>query len=290
VDQIIIFPDFDLAGRTTDNVCYFDNITFSEQAPVSNEPNAPMDFEIGGYGADWTWIVAENGTNPDLEIIDNPVSGGINTTATVAQFTALQTGQQWALFYSDDIGQFAFDATNAIVKIMVNKPVISNVGVKFEGASGNMELLVPNTLTNEWEELTFDFSDQIGTTYNRVVIIPDFAARTQDNIMYVDNLTFNSSTTNIEDNLVPDYFALKQNYPNPFNPSTTISFSLEHTEHVTLKVYNIAGQEVATLLDGRSISGDHSVQFNADEFAAGTYLYSLTVGQQSSVKKMVLIK
>ncbi|MBC8192204.1 MAG: hypothetical protein H8E18_07480, partial [FCB group bacterium] len=50
--------------------------------------NAPVDFEVGGNGADWTWIVAEDGTNPALEIIANPVSGGINTTATVAQFTA----------------------------------------------------------------------------------------------------------------------------------------------------------------------------------------------------------
>ena len=58
--------------------------------------NAPIDFETGGYGADWTWTVFENDDNPALEIVANPDMSGENTSATVAKFTARQTGQPWA--------------------------------------------------------------------------------------------------------------------------------------------------------------------------------------------------
>jgi len=58
--------------------------------------NGPVDFESGGFGADWTWTVFENDTNPALEIIDNPDPSGINTSSTVAQFTALQAGMPFA--------------------------------------------------------------------------------------------------------------------------------------------------------------------------------------------------
>ena len=77
------------------------------------------DFESGGNGASWTWIMDSNDDNPPLEFIANPVSGGINTTATVAKFTARVTGQPWALTYTDDIEEFEFDATNTTIKIMV---------------------------------------------------------------------------------------------------------------------------------------------------------------------------
>jgi len=147
-----------------------------------------VNFEPGGVGAGWTWVVTENGTNPPLEFVANPVMGGINTSATVAKFTAKAGGNPWALTFTDDNGEFTFDATNKIVKIMVYKSRISNVGVKFEGATGAIELLVPNTLINQWQELTFDFTGSIGKKYNRLVVIPDFLARTTDQIVYFDNI------------------------------------------------------------------------------------------------------
>jgi len=149
-----------------------------------------IDFEPAGVGAGWDWTVAENADNPPLEFIANPVSSGINTSATVAKFTARVTGQPWALCFTDDDGEFTFDATNSTVTIMVYKTVISDVGFKVEGLSGNHQIIISNTVTNQWEELTFDFATQIGNTYSRLVIIPDFdmAGRTQENIIYFDNI------------------------------------------------------------------------------------------------------
>lgn len=155
---------------------------------VFAQPTHTIDFEPSGVGANWVWIVAENADNPPLEFVANPVSGGINTSATVAKFTARQAGNPWALVFTDGDGQFTFDATNSIVKIMVYKSVISPVHFKVEGSSPPIELNSTNTVTNQWEEITFNFSAGIGNTYNRIVIIPDFLARSQDNIIYIDNI------------------------------------------------------------------------------------------------------
>ncbi len=141
--------------------------------------NAPVDFETGGYGADWTWTVFENDTNPAVEIIPNPDPSGGNTSSTVAQFTALQTGQPWAgteTLHGADIGTFDLDETNCTIKIMVWKPVISDVGIKLVKPDGWAlpEIKVANTVTNQWEELTFNFFTQIENGYDQIVVFPDF--------------------------------------------------------------------------------------------------------------------
>ncbi len=89
---------------------------------------------------------------------------------------------------------------------------------------------------------------------------------------------------------IPTSFSLAQNYPNPFNPSTIIQFSLPHAGDVTLKIYNVLGEEVKTLVNEYREIGNHSVQFNANSLASGMYLYRLQVGSFVQTKKMILIK
>ncbi len=89
---------------------------------------------------------------------------------------------------------------------------------------------------------------------------------------------------------VPGTFALSQNYPNPFNPSTEISFAIPKSGFVTLKVYNVLGQEVATLMDGFKTAGNYNVVFNASNLASGVYFYRLSLGTQSISKKMLFLK
>jgi hypothetical protein len=94
---------------------------------------------------------------------------------------------------------------------------------------------------------------------------------------------------------VPLEFALQQNYPNPFNPSTKINFSLASDSKVTMKVFNILGQEVVTLVDGNLAAGEHEINFNASSLNSGVYLYQINAegadGKRfSSVKKMILSK
>ena len=88
---------------------------------------------------------------------------------------------------------------------------------------------------------------------------------------------------------VTDY-SLDQNYPNPFNPSTTINFSIPQNAHVTLKIFNVLGKEVGTLLDQEVPSGNHEVQFDATGIPSGVYFYTLTAGNFVESKKMMLMK
>ncbi|MDZ7267556.1 MAG: T9SS type A sorting domain-containing protein [candidate division KSB1 bacterium] len=89
---------------------------------------------------------------------------------------------------------------------------------------------------------------------------------------------------------MPQVYALAQNYPNPFNPSTVISFQLPVGSHVTLKVFDVNGREVATLVDGEMAAGNHTVTFAPHELAGGIYFYQLTAGKFSQTRKAVLIQ
>ncbi len=91
-------------------------------------------------------------------------------------------------------------------------------------------------------------------------------------------------------NTVPSQFVLEQNYPNPFNPATTIRFQLPSSGNVALKVYNVVGQEVATLVDEFRTAGSYEASFDASALSSGVYFYSLKTGNTSSVKKMMLLK
>ena len=88
----------------------------------------------------------------------------------------------------------------------------------------------------------------------------------------------------------PLEFKLDQNYPNPFNPSTTISYQIPSASYVTLKVYDILGKEVATLVNRQENMGEHSVIFNAKNLTSGIYFYKLQAGNYIAIKKLVLLK
>jgi hypothetical protein len=89
---------------------------------------------------------------------------------------------------------------------------------------------------------------------------------------------------------LPDAYRLEQNYPNPFNPTTTIRYSLPVSEHVKLSVYNLLGQQVATLVNETQEAGYKSISFDAGGLSSGMYTYRLSVGAFTWVKKLLLVK
>jgi len=100
-----------------------------------------------------------------------------------------------------------------------------------------------------------------------------------------------TSTTSVDDqiNNVTN-FSLEQNYPNPFNPSTKIKFIIPESGYTTIKVYNVLGAEVATLLNEVKLRGEYEISFDAAGLSSGTYFYSLESGNFREVKKMVILR
>lgn len=99
-----------------------------------------------------------------------------------------------------------------------------------------------------------------------------------------------TSVEQIENDLLPTEFRLEQNYPNPFNPSTTIQFAVPKASHVTIKIYDILGRQVATLVDEEYQAGHYKVMFEAGDLASGLYVYQIQAGDFRATKKLMLLK
>ena len=89
---------------------------------------------------------------------------------------------------------------------------------------------------------------------------------------------------------VPEAYTLNQNYPNPFNPVTRITYSIPENAKVSLKVFNLLGQEVATLVNQDQARGNYVALFEANRVATGVYFYRLDAGKFTETKKMLLLK
>jgi len=103
---------------------------------------------------------------------------------------------------------------------------------------------------------------------------------------------YSSIITGVNDNkeAIPKKFELSQNYPNPFNPTTRIEYSISSKQFVTLKVYDILGREVTTLVNEEKSAGSYEVTFNAGNLASGVYIYTIKAGAFYQTKKLILLK
>lgn len=105
-----------------------------------------------------------------------------------------------------------------------------------------------------------------------------------------DASDFPAITSVTEENKVPNTFIVNQNYPNPFNPTTLITFNLVEAVDVSVQIFDVLGNEISTLVDQKMSSGLHQIEFIANNLRSGTYLYRVQAGNNSEVKKMVLLK
>ncbi|KAA3661805.1 MAG: T9SS C-terminal target domain-containing protein, partial [Calditrichaeota bacterium] len=108
--------------------------------------------------------------------------------------------------------------------------------------------------------------------------------------LYVYTYSRTTTEVNRANVQIPANFELKQNYPNPFNPTTTFEFVLAESGIVTLKVYNVLGAEVATLVDGQKPVGRHAMTFEAADLTSGLYYYTMTAKNYKQTRKMLFIK
>ena len=151
---------------------------------------------------------------------------------------------------------------------------------------GNSAKLALGTLSAGQHTIVISGREAVASVMVDMILLstdPNFVPN--DNIVSALNKVANTEVQEI-----PDTYSLMQNYPNPFNPSTRIKFALPQSAHVILKVYDILGKEVASLIDDKMDAGYHDVEFNASDLASGMYIYRLTADHFVNTKKMLLIK
>ncbi len=240
-----------------------------------------IDFET--VGNNWTWNPFENGVNQagSFTVIANPNSSGINTSATCGKMVVNADGAPWAGVESKhgtDLGAFTFDATNSIIKIMVYKSVISNVGIKFSDPSGwsEGELKVPNTKINQWEELTFDFSARIGhQSCDQIVIFPDFSdPRTAGSTCYFDNIRFSNGSMQNDTEAPTEFTATLgsvtsgsvQLLLNATDNSGDVKYFVTYGA-TTVSVSGLSGVEKSFVITGLTPSTDYSFSVVAKDLS-----------------------
>lgn len=145
--------------------------------------------------------------------------------------------------------------------------VVSRIGESISGSSGNSSINVNSGVRS---------FDQVARATG--AIENTLSTETQA----VDNETLQS---------IPTEYKLYENYPNPFNPSTTIRFDIPEATTVSIDIYDIRGQRVAAVLNGKHVEpGSYEMNFDASRLSTGIYLYRITAGSYRSVKKMMLMK
>ena len=128
---------------------------------------------------------------------------------------------------------------------------------------------------------------QGNSALNSVTVTKNYA----QNIQTFFNTNFTNGVVSVEDenNLITD-FSLFQNYPNPFNPSTSIQYAVSNRQFVSLKIYDVLGKELATLVNEEKPAGNYEVNFNASSLSSGVYFYTLRAGSFVQTKKMLLVR
>ncbi|MBX7045813.1 MAG: T9SS type A sorting domain-containing protein [Ignavibacteria bacterium] len=230
--------------------------------------NASTVFRSTNFGTTWTTLTATGNTNTEAfwfndanngfiggTILQQTTNGGTTLTTNTGAGTGTYTG-----LVGTTAGNYWFARGTNIYST-------TNNGTSWTAAT---------TVTGTYNHMTISRS---GSPYI-------YAVRNNGGISkYGGSFTGVTPVTTVADN-----YSLSQNYPNPFNPTTNIKFAIPQSGFVTLKIYNMLGKEVATLVSSNLSKGSYSYDFNASNLASGVYFYKLETANFSEVKKMSLIK
>ena len=165
---------------------------------------------------------------------------------------------------------------------------VNNYGFDIERQVGSMQSTVGN-----WQKVGFvdgHGNSNSPKTYSFADINPAGGSKFSYRLKQIDNDGTYEYSDIVEVEFVPTEFALYQNYPNPFNPSTKIKYSIPQESIVTIKVFDILGEEVATLLNEKQEAGTYDVDFDGRNLGSGIYLYKMEAETFSQIKKMLIIK
>ena len=220
--------------------------------------------------------VLEKAAIPIIYDITIKIGSVIHDTVSDLEFTLTHNGIFDTLIYRVN-GNGGYNFTNTYLN--------DNLGISFDGESAPFTgLFLP------YNELSNFTSTSVAGEW--ILTITDHKSGDDGILQDWGLLISESSIVGVEEEkkIIPNSISLYQNYPNPFNPSTIISFSLPERSDVVLKIYDLIGKEISTLVNEELCEGKHEVNFDASRFSSGVYFYKLTAGDFIQTKKMILIK
>jgi len=285
------------------------HVTLQLSAPPDPPSNLTAQFIPDPLSVQLNWtdnssnedgfIIERESLGPEAFVIVDTVSANstqyLDSTVTYLTYT-------YRLTAFNEFGQSAYSDTSQVVvpvELTSFNASIKDAGVLLEWTTAteinNLGFEIQRNHSDEWE--TIGFVEGRGTTseitnYQFFNDLSDF--NFSEKLLYrLKQIDFNgvfSYSNTVEVDYQVENYSLAQNYPNPFNPSTLINFTLARSSFVTLKIYNILGNEVTTLVNKVIPGGNHEVKFDATGLSSGVYLYSLTAGDFVETKKMLLMK
>jgi hypothetical protein len=257
------------------------------------------EIDLNAVGTNLVKIIRRSGVATDLanqwnlqgstDSYDNIVSGGIPTVTAV--------NADGGLTSAGAIFTYGIKSTLYIQNPIANQNLAKGSATfrqKLAGVvGGNAGTLVWTVISSNSAIASAAIVG--GDTVKVVALNPGAAtitltAKDIDNSQISTSFSVNSTTGVEEVVALPTEFSLSQNYPNPFNPSTSIKFGLPTASNVSLKVYNILGEEVASLVNKAMPAGYNTVTFDASKLGTGVYIYRIQAGNFVQVKKMMLVK
>jgi hypothetical protein len=260
-----------------------DSLYFALSMPKDATPTVKWDFDANGR-----WYGSGN-----ANMVINAENGSFNTLRT---WDAADEVQQWL---EDNRGNASGDGmwdNSGDYRSAFGNPVFSKSDINLNtsaNAEGGYDIEMAIS-RNEKAGLTLDAGRDIGVIADYSAIGSSNAqATTFDQWSYEYVSLCDCPTTDVPEegeDPIARKFELQQNYPNPFNPTTNIQYSLPESQKVTLKVYNMLGREVATLVNQKQSAGTHTVTFDAKDLSSGVYFYRIKTENKQKVRKVLLVK
>jgi len=250
--------------------------------------------DVNGENVNGIWYVAK----PDYSImlINNQLIGhdGVSYNGNY------EPGEEVIQYFVDDYGRTlytfkndTYDSNNFTAEDFSN----NGVWPIYEEELGSVPSILDNSYFNEIDvfghkQLTYKGwplyyfgQDSMKRGYNKGISFP------APGVWPVAQTNIDIATgIELFDSEIPSDYSLNQNYPNPFNPSTTISYSLPFSRNVTLKIYDILGNEIVTIVNEMQNAGNYAVDFDASNLSSGLYIYKLSAGNFQQTKKLMLLK
>ena len=295
--KVIIFFDFGLGGATTATTYYWDDVAFGGDPPPRvtlpvTFDDAAVDYELNAFEGAEARLVADptDATNTVAEFV-RTAGAGVPAGVTVAD----RSGFAMPI-------PFAAGATTMSVRTW-SPTAGTTVRLKVEKAGDpttSVETEATTTVAGQWETLAFDFANEapgtaalnLASEYTKASIFFDFGREgaTTPTTYYWENLAFGEVSTSGEATDLAGGLRLLQSTPNPVSASATIRFSTPRAADVSVEVYTLLGQRVATLVEGTLPAGDHAVTLDVSDLASGTYVYRLRAGAASATRSLVVAR